>query len=169
MTLTLKNILLNLSYYSVTILVIPWGLLSLETVWGFPRDPSPSLHYAAIILGTVGFALQLWCIALFQRIGQGTPSPLSPPRELVTEGPYAWVRNPLNTGEVLVLLALAAWFGSPLLFFYALGAWLAFHSFIVLSEEPKHLQRFGDQYVEYKATVNRWIPKLRGISELRRG
>ena len=168
MTLTYKNILLNLSYYSVAILVLPWGLLSLETEWGFPRDPSPSLHYAAIILGTVGFALQLWCIILFQRFGEGTPSPLFPPRKLVTMGPYRFVRNPMNVGELMVLVSLAGWFGSRALLAYALIAWLAFHIFIVLLEEPRHLKRFGDEYGQYKATVNRWIPKLRGISELRR-
>ena len=38
--------------------------------------------------------------------------------------------------------------------------WLViFHLFVVLVEEPGLMKRFGESYVEYKKSVNRWVPR----------
>lgn len=116
---------------------------------------------AAVLLALSGAGLQLWCIVLFQSLGRGTPSPAFAPQKLVSEGLYALVRNPLNIGEVMLFLAIASWFASPLLLAYAALAALAFHCFIVKWEEPQHLKRFGEKYLEYRAKVNRWLPRFK--------
>lgn len=162
MSLTLKNILINLIYYAATLIILPWIILYAEFYAGIPRHPSIILRAAAVLLALIGAGLQLWCIALFQSLGRGTPSPAFAPEKLVTEGPYAQVRNPLNIGEAMLFLAIALWFASPLLLAYAVLAGVAFHIFIVKWEEPQHLNRFGEKYVKYKAKANRWIPKFNG-------
>lgn len=163
LSLTVKNILLNFVYYSVTVVILPWCLLSLETSLGFSHQPSLALHLCSIFVGLIGVSLQVWCIVLFQKVGAGTPSPLLPPKKLVTEGPYGWVRNPMNLGEVMLFFALAGWFASLALLAYALVAWLAFHLFIVYWEEPRQLERFGEEHERYKARVQTWIPVPRGV------
>ncbi len=65
----------------------------------------------------------------------------------------------MNVGEVMVLLALAGWFVSPALVIYALLAWLAWHLFVVLWDEPTLLARFGERYARYRAATNRWMPR----------
>jgi len=80
---------------------------------------------------------------------------------LVTVGPYRHVRNPMNIGEIMVVVALAGWFGSASLLIYALLAWCTLHGFIVAWQEPGHLQKWGDEYARYCKTVNRWTPALR--------
>ena len=70
----------------------------------------------------------------------------------------------MNIGEVILFLALALWFASPLLVAYALLAAIAFHLFIVIWEEPQHLRRFGKEYSAYKTKVNRWMPRLKSWS-----
>jgi protein-S-isoprenylcysteine O-methyltransferase Ste14 len=160
MSLTLRNVLLNLVYYGLTVVLFPWTLLSLDTYFGFVRHPSTALRIGSVLLGVAGAALQFWSIFVFQSIGRGTPSPALAPKKLVTKGPYKWVRNPMNIGELMVFLALGGWFGSPLLLGYTVVAALAFHSFIVVCEEPQHLSRFGKEYIRYRASVNRWLPRL---------
>jgi protein-S-isoprenylcysteine O-methyltransferase Ste14 len=159
MSLTLTNILVNLLYYGVTLIILPWLILYAESDIGITRHPSNILRAVSIILALFGASLQFWCIALFQSVGRGTPSPAFAPQRLVTQGPYAHVRNPLNIGEVILFLALALWFASPLLFAYAALAALAFHLFIVFWEEPRHLKQFGKEYSDYRAEVNRWMPR----------
>jgi protein-S-isoprenylcysteine O-methyltransferase Ste14 len=44
---------------------------------------------------------------------------------------------------------------------YAVLFLLAAHVFVVLYEEPTSARRFGDQYTAYKASVRRWIPRMR--------
>lgn len=156
-----RNILLNALYYAVTVGAWPAGVLWLESRWWGLRHPSFSLRVVGNLLGLVAVGLHVWCIILLQRRGGGTPSPVAPPERLVTQGPYAWLRNPLNLGEGLFFLALAAWFGSWALVLYACVALLSFHLFIVTWEEPRQRRVFGSQYVEYAARVNRWLPRRR--------
>ena len=158
MTLTIRNIVVNLVYYGLTVLLFPGILLSLESSFGPTRHSLFGLRVGSAIIAIVGMGLQLWCIVVFQSVGKGTPSPAFAPIKLVGQGPYAVIRNPMNLGELMVLLALCAWFGSPLLLAYTMAAALAFHLFIVFWEEPRHLRRFGAQYVEYKRNVGRWWP-----------
>lgn len=160
MGLTIKNIVVNLFYYAFTLFAVPWVLLGLEARWDSIGRASTGLRIISFLLGIAGALLQLWCIILFQRVGKGTPSPAVPTHKLVTQCPYRLVRNPMNIGEVMVMLALAGWFASWMLLVYAVLAWLAFHIFIVTFEEPGHFQEFGGDYEEYTRFVNRWIPKF---------
>lgn len=159
MSLTPKNIIVNTCYYLITAVLFPAGVLSVERRLGVGGYRSVLLGSFAIIVGVVGAVLQAWCIILFQRVGQGTPSPAFPPQRLVTTGPYACVRNPMNWGELLVFLGLAGWFGSPLLGGYAVLGWIAFHTFIVAWEEPRLSREFGADFTRYRETVRRWLPK----------
>jgi len=153
-----RNVVVNLLYYAATLIAVPWLMLRLESRLGLHRPSVPALRFAAAALALAAAGIQLWCIAVFQRIGKGTPSPLWPPRQLVRVGPYRWLRNPMNLGEALLFLAIAMWFASPALAAYALGAWFVFHAFVVLYEEPGLVRRFGRDYEEYARGVGRWLP-----------
>lgn len=156
--LTTKNVALNLFYYGLTMVLFPWIILSLEATFGITRHPSAVTRIPSVLLGIMGAALQLRCIFLFQSLGSGTPSPALAPTKLVTGGPYGRIRNPMNVGELLIFAALACWFGSPFLLGYTILAGLAFHGFIVLWEEPRHLTLFREEYSKYKTRVRRWLP-----------
>ena len=83
---------------------IGWGL-------GGALAALPVLLGLALI--AAGFALWLWTVRLFDRVGEGTLAPWDPPRRLVVEGPYRHVRNPMITAVLAVLAGEAALFGSP--------------------------------------------------------
>lgn len=151
---------MNVLYYGATVAGLPSALLYTEKLMGFNKEGPASHRIIAAALLLAGMALQLWCITLFHRLGGGTPSPLWPPSQLVLEGPYRWVRNPMNIGELAVFLALAVWFNSLILVMYTLLAWLVFHLFIVLYEEPRLAHRFGAHYKSYRLGVGRWVPGL---------
>lgn len=112
---------------------------------------------AALILA--GFALWLWTVRLFARIGKGTLAPWDPTRHMVVEGPYRHVRNPMISAVAAVLLGEALLFASTaLLILFAV--FLAINTaYFVLSEEPGLEDRFGDEYREYKRSVPRWVPR----------
>lgn len=118
-----------------------------------------SLRSVGIVLGLAGVLLQGWSIVLLQIRGRGTPSPAAPPVRFVSEGPYAWVRNPINLGELLLLFGLAAWFASWVLLVYSALAWLSFQIFIIAWEEPRHRRLYGSEFVRYCVRVSRWSPR----------
>lgn len=160
MNVTVRNILLNLIYYGVTAIGLPWAGLSIETWVGLGRYDVAFLRAVAVAFVFTGVVLQLWCIVLFQTKGQGSPSPLLPTQALVVAGPYRLVRNPMNLGEVAVFFGEAFWFGSPVLIAYALLSFLLFHIFVILHEEKRLARSFGPRYENYRSEVGRWIPKV---------
>ena len=98
---------------------------------------------------------------LFSSIGTGiTPTIATRQRhQLVTKGPYRWVRHPLYTigSSMFIAFGMMAdnWF------IMALGV-LAF--FAMASRTPKEeanlIEKFGDEYREYMKRTGRYFPKL---------
>jgi protein-S-isoprenylcysteine O-methyltransferase Ste14 len=108
----------------------------------------------------VGLALLIITILLFLRKGSGTLAPWDPPRRLVIEGVYSYVRNPMISGVLFMLLGETIFFMS-----WSLFAWIAIFTaintlYFHFSEEPGLVRRFGESYTEYKQNVPRWIPRL---------
>lgn len=112
-----------------------------------------------LVIAIFGAAVALWCIGTFALVGRGTPAPFDAPREFVAVGPYRYVRNPMYLGAAAVILGAGLMLQSPsavavALFFVALA-----HVFVRLYEEPTLEQRFGESYLRYKTSVNRWLPR----------
>jgi len=109
----------------------------------------------------VGLGLVLWCLVTFAFVGKGTAAPFDPPRKLVIDGPYRYVRNPIYIGAIIAVLGAAMILWSGWLALYALVVLIVTHLLVTLYEEP-HLRRvFGQPYEDYLGTVHRWIPTWR--------
>lgn len=150
--------------FVMTILVPRWLLRAWagsDTRW----PPGSILEVGGRVLGVLvllaGLALFTWCVSLFARVGRGTLAPWDPTRHLVAVGPYRYIRNPMITGVVAILIGEALFFGSCVLLAW-LGVFLLInHIYFVLSEEPGLERRFGQSYLDYKAAVPRWFPRTR--------
>ena len=114
---------------------------------------------AAMILA--GLAVWWATVRLFARVGEGTLAPWDPTRKLVVLGPYRYVRNPMITGVLLVLLGEAALFGSPWILAWAAAFFAATAVWFPLVEEPGLVKRFGREYTDYQRAVPRWAPRRR--------
>jgi protein-S-isoprenylcysteine O-methyltransferase Ste14 len=115
-------------------------------------------QYAGVLIGTVGAAVALTCVASFATIGEGTPAPFDPPRRLVVRGPYRWIRNPMYVGAALALAGAAVFYESLALACYAFAFLIVSHLFVVFYEEPNLRRTFGDDYAAYCDRVGRWLP-----------
>ena len=127
--------------------------------WGLAQPIAALLTVLGAVLIGAGFALWLWTVRLFSRVGRGTLAPWDPPRNLVVEGPYLHTRNPMITAVTAVLLGEATIFGSTALLIWAAAFPVANHAFFLLHEEPMLESRFGDDYRRYRSGVPRWIPR----------
>ena len=119
-----------------------------------PADATP--WWPGAIIVAAGAALLVRCVREFYVAGRGTLAPWSPPKSLVTTGPYRWSRNPMYVGVLLILLGWAAGFQSRALLLYAVAAAIAFHVRVLVAEEPWQARTFGEDWARYKAHTPRW-------------
>lgn len=78
---------------------------------------------------------------------------------LVTYGAFAWTRNPLYVGNLLIWIGFVI--GSGLLWFVPVAVILFAieYTFIVRYEEGVLESTFGAEYVAYKGRTSRWFPR----------
>ena len=135
---------------------IPLGLLR----WG-AKIGTGFFATLAFPLWLIGGVILLWSFWNFLNEGRGTPAPIDPPKELVAAGFYRYVRNPMYVGIFAINFGHFLWFGYWNLLTYTFIVFLAFHTFVILYEEPTLKRKFGAAYEEYCKRVPRWIPRLK--------
>ena len=108
---------------------------------------------------TVSLAVYLAIAYHLTNRGRGAFVEFDPPSQLVTTGPYRWVRNPISVCVLVNILGEAIMLSSTgILAMFFIGFAIA-QAQAVLLEEPLLEKRFGRQYLDYKSRVSRWIPR----------
>ena len=157
----MKQILGYLLGFTIFIAGIP------VLMWWVAGTPSISMIpvarlYLAIVIAVAGLALSVWSIVYMKRVGKGNPfdamgHEVAPrTKHLMTGGPYKWSRNPMLTGTYLyyigVLIALWSW--------WALSVFVIIATVMTLqvrSEEKRLETDFGQEYLDYKKRVRRFL------------
>jgi protein-S-isoprenylcysteine O-methyltransferase Ste14 len=80
--------------------------------------------------------------------------------QVVADGPFRYVRNPLYLGTLFHVLALSILM-SPSGAIFVIVAVQLFHVVLVAGEEQLMLAQRGEHYAKYLKVVPRWIPSLR--------
>jgi len=85
-------------------------------------------------------------------------------QRLVTYGAFAWSRNPLYNGNFLIWMGFVVisgvlWFLPIAILLFAIE-----YSLIVRFEEGVLESTFGEEYLAYKRTTPRWIPRPPGAA-----
>ncbi len=147
---------------------IPWPplILSLAALWALMLEAivptavplAPPLGWLAIAAAIV---LDVWAMTTMVA-ARTNILPNRPAERLVTSGPFAFSRNPIYVGNMLLLVGGGIAFGSWWLVIAAPVAGFAMHRLAVLREE-RHLEaRFGPAWRAYRDRVPRWVGLPRG-------
>ncbi len=120
--------------------------------------PSFVLLVVGGVLAVLGIAVRLYASGYIAKNA-----------ELATDGPYALVRHPLYTGNILTVLGFAiasgTWWALPLalLFF-----WFYYPPAIAYEDRKLH-QLFGADWERWSADVPALVPSLRNLGGAARG
>ena len=136
---------------------LPWRYFGLSEV---RLDWTNALHIVGLILVASGAALLIACIVEFARRGRGTLSPVDPPKELVVQGLYRYVRNPMYLSVSTIVLGEVMLTKSMPLFIYWVIWFVCVNLFVMGYEEPYLRRQFGESYATYSRDVGRWIPRF---------
>jgi len=112
------------------------------------------------LLAVIGFSLGFWSVDTQLTRGRGTPLPVMPTQELVTEGPFRYCRNPMTLGAILAYLGIgiAARTIAGTILVLSLAASLVVY--LRRLEEGELAERFGEAYLAYKRETPFIIPRL---------
>ena len=80
--------------------------------------------------------------------------------ELVTSGPYRWVRHPLYTVSLILILSIGIMAASWFILALTGIAVVLVRSLVIPREESELLAKFGDDYKKYQARTGRIVPRL---------
>ncbi len=130
-------------------LILEW-LLPLGVAFGIAWR----LFGGALMALSLGLAI--WADRTLLRAGTHV-YPKLPAKVLVTHGPFRYSRNPIYLGLTGFYIGLSLVLGAlwPLLLLpWVLGA---MHFGVIVREERYLERKFGQEYLEYKARVRRWL------------
>lgn len=83
---------------------------------------------------------------------------------LVTSGIYSYTRHPQYLGLMMITLGLLSW----VLTIITLLMWpvlCVMYYVLAKREEKEMINKFGDEYLEYKRRVNMFVPTIRGTNK----
>ena len=123
-------------------------------------EPTVSSLVAGAIIAVAGEGIRLWGVSI-----AGSETRTTGPvggTQLVTTGPFAYVRNPLYLGNMIIYggigvmsMALFPWLTIAGVGFFAMQ-----YALIVSLEEEHLKEKFGDEYRNYSGSVGRFLPRF---------
>ena len=84
-------------------------------------------------------------------------NPLKPTEKIVCEGSFRFSRNPMYLSLLLLLGSAAILTGSVWLVLALLILFILLERFVIRPEEKYLTDKFGEVYLNYKASARRWL------------
>ena len=115
---------------------------------------------AGAVLALLGEAVRFWGVAYAGSLTRATGGVGAP--EVVVAGPYAYMRNPLYVGNIMMYCGVGIMANalSPWLVVVAFVYFAVQYSMIVSLEEEFLEKEFGDVYLLFKKEVPSFFPRL---------
>jgi protein-S-isoprenylcysteine O-methyltransferase Ste14 len=150
--------------WAVIVLVIqvllPWIIAKLGPRFGWSQLSPGWWNLSGLIAVAIGLGLYAWCLVFhYKTYRESVRIGFSPPH-LVNSGPYRVSRNPMYVSGLFVWFGWAVFCGSPAVFVALVLLWVVFAFRVIPHEERLLEELFGDDYLEYKRSVHRWIGRF---------
>ena len=117
----------------------------------FLISPTGPLSEASLITGAaitvIGLAIAIWARFTIGKNWSGQVT-FKKDHELITRGPYKFVRHPIYTGLLTMMLGALLYFGSLLVLLLFISSAIGF-AFKFKQEEKVMIKHFGKRYQDY--------------------
>jgi protein-S-isoprenylcysteine O-methyltransferase Ste14 len=137
---------------AITILIT----IVLQRFVPLPFLPSLPSRIIGALLFISGFAIGIPAFRGMLK-AKTSPNPHRPTDALIFEGTYRITRNPMYLSMLVIYAGISMFFQNPwFIVFLPILAWL-FTTWVIIPEEKYLEQKFGADYLDFKARVRRWI------------
>jgi protein-S-isoprenylcysteine O-methyltransferase Ste14 len=124
-------------------------------------------RWVGVALGLLMVPMAYW---VFSSIGRNVSETVltKEHHELVTHGPYRWIRHPLYTMGIALIIAIGLMAANWFILLFALIGIIAIRLVVVPIEEQALLAKFGDEYRDFMGSTGCLLPRVSGRREPRR-
>jgi protein-S-isoprenylcysteine O-methyltransferase Ste14 len=116
---------------------------------------TPSLAPLGALLAIIGIGIAIWARRYLGK-NWGTPQSVKENPELVTTGPYVYIRHPIYSGVLLAMIGTAL--VTAAIWFVILVIAAGYFIYSAYQEQKLMLKTFPDTYPAYKARTKMLIP-----------
>lgn len=134
--------------------LIVGGIIS----WFYPLQMMPG--GLAVVLGNLLFLSGIGIVAVAyaqMRKAKTNIEPWKPTTAILDTGVYGFSRNPIYVAMILIYIAVSCFFNFVWFLPFLPFCILAIHYGVILREEKYLEGKFGEDYLDYKKRVRRWI------------
>lgn len=123
---------------------------------------APWVIAIGVALVALGQGVRLWAVRHIGTISRTRSNRYGP---LISDGPYALVRNPLYIGNLFLWIGFVVWSG--LLWMVPVAVVIFFLEYVAITgfEAALLTEKYPVDYARYAAAVPAWIPKLANLPE----
>lgn len=119
-----------------------------------PTVVSATLGMLLIFLGEL---IRIYSVAFIGGVARSRSATMG--EKLISEGPFALVRNPLYIGNFFLVLGFAIYGGKSWFVILSVILFSLQYRLIVDYEESLLEEKFGNDYLTYRNQVPAWVPK----------
>jgi protein-S-isoprenylcysteine O-methyltransferase Ste14 len=123
----------------------------------FTAEPSVRSATIGTLIIMAGELLRIYSVAFIGSVSR-TRNTTSAGANLITSGPFSWMRNPLYVGNFLITLGIAVFGAVSWVVLIAVLAFAFQYHCIVKYEEELLKKKFGQTYMTYMQDVPAWLP-----------
>jgi len=150
--------------WAVIILIIhvllPWAVARIGPRFGWTQQDPGRWNLVGLVVATIGVVLYVWCLVFHYKSYRTSVRVGFTPPHLVIAGPYRFSRNPMYVTGLIAWLGWVIFYGSPAVFVGLVLLWVIFTFRVIPYEERQLEELFGDEYLEYKRSVPRWVGRF---------
>jgi protein-S-isoprenylcysteine O-methyltransferase Ste14 len=141
----------------VPLIALALGVVVHLWVWPFSLGVSGVLRYGlGGVLVAAGLGVMAAAMQLFRRTGQD-PAPWEKTPEIISTGIYRFTRNPMYLGMGLLQAGIGVALDNAWVVLAVVPVWLTIQLIAIRHEEAYLERQFGQVYLDYKASVRRWL------------
>ncbi|MBW2395430.1 MAG: isoprenylcysteine carboxylmethyltransferase family protein [Deltaproteobacteria bacterium] len=141
----------------VPLIALVLGGLLQHLAWPLPLPVEGALGLGmGAVLCVAALAMMAAAFGLFRRTGQD-PKPWESTPEILSTGIYRFSRNPMYVAMGLLLAGIGLALGNGWMLLFVPVVWAVIYRIAIRHEEAYLEQKFGSIYLDYKASVRRWL------------
>ena len=142
------------------LVAVPWAVSKIGPRYGWSQDTPATWNLLGLVGVAAGLTFYVWSLVFhFKSYRAAVKIGFEPPH-LVVDGPYRVSRNPMYVAGLFAWLGWTLFYGSPAVGVGLALLWTLFTLRVIPYEERQLEALFGDDYLEYKRSVRRWIGRI---------